>query len=122
MIRRPPRSTLFPYTTLFRSLPQLHGGGGVDGPMADRRGDLRLGHLLVERRPHLLLLVALHAVTSFLRGLWFGHASAYRRPPGLKLSLGRLCGLRAVFDPPAVLDQFRYPSETSVRCTSESTV
>src|SRR3712207_6937920 len=27
MIRRPPRSTLFPYTTLFRS--QLVGGGGV---------------------------------------------------------------------------------------------
>src|SRR3712207_8512761 len=25
MIRRPPRSTLFPYTTLFRS-PRLHGG------------------------------------------------------------------------------------------------
>src|SRR5688572_31958972 len=37
MIRRPPRSTLFPYTTLFRSLPDddvVHGlevmdGGGV---------------------------------------------------------------------------------------------
>src|SRR5215211_8035978 len=29
MIRRPPRSTLFPYTTLFRSLV---GGGGVPGP------------------------------------------------------------------------------------------
>src|SRR5256885_2850756 len=27
MIRRPPRSTLFPYTTLFRS----HGGGGSRG-------------------------------------------------------------------------------------------
>src|SRR2546430_3908798 len=29
MIRRPPRSTLFPYTTLFRSLQgrQAHGGG-----------------------------------------------------------------------------------------------
>src|SRR5258708_36043113 len=26
MIRRPPRSTLFPYTTLFRSLPALVGG------------------------------------------------------------------------------------------------
>src|SRR5258707_3217249 len=26
MIRRPPRSTLFPYTTLFRSLPAAHGG------------------------------------------------------------------------------------------------
>src|SRR2546430_11724832 len=25
MIRRPPRSTLFPYTTLFRSIPQLAG-------------------------------------------------------------------------------------------------
>src|SRR5438132_5347284 len=25
MLRRPPRSTLFPYTTLFRSLPQSHG-------------------------------------------------------------------------------------------------
>src|SRR3712207_7582274 len=34
MIRRPPRSTLFPYTTLFRSLAAggLVGGvGGVDG-------------------------------------------------------------------------------------------
>src|SRR3712207_7714111 len=25
MIRRPPRSTLFPYTTLFRSVAELHG-------------------------------------------------------------------------------------------------
>src|SRR3712207_7455322 len=62
MIRRPPRSTLFPYTTLFRSpglghqLPQP-GGGALDGvhlvvdvedlPLAqqlapDRRGDLLL--------------------------------------------------------------------------------
>src|SRR2546422_6835751 len=30
MIRRPPRSTLFPYTTLFRSLPHLHLAGGAD--------------------------------------------------------------------------------------------
>src|SRR5260221_6204157 len=28
MIRRPPRSTLFPYTTLFRSLQQGEGGSG----------------------------------------------------------------------------------------------
>src|SRR5258708_25958706 len=26
MIRRPPRSTLFPYTTLFRSVPSLNSG------------------------------------------------------------------------------------------------
>src|SRR5256885_2505013 len=36
MIRRPPRSTLFPYTTLFRSLPNRYNGpwcspGGVAG-------------------------------------------------------------------------------------------
>src|SRR2546425_8897516 len=33
MIRRPPRSTLFPYTTLFRSRPgagAAHRGGGVE--------------------------------------------------------------------------------------------
>src|SRR5256885_5167293 len=30
MIRRPPRSTLFPYTTLFRSARHLRGGAGPD--------------------------------------------------------------------------------------------
>src|SRR5438309_5105793 len=29
MIRRPPRSTLFPYTTLFRSLSICHGANGL---------------------------------------------------------------------------------------------
>src|SRR2546429_6253766 len=29
MIRRPPRSTLFPYTTLFRSLLPVGGGGSL---------------------------------------------------------------------------------------------
>src|SRR5256885_14946222 len=32
MIRRPPRSTLFPYTTLFRSLPVINK---IDLPSAD---------------------------------------------------------------------------------------
>src|SRR2546428_5796016 len=41
MIRRPPRSTLFPYTTLFRSI----GDGGDD-----RRGEKALG---ADRRPAL---------------------------------------------------------------------
>src|SRR5437763_13413192 len=31
MIRRPPRSTLFPYTTLFRSVPGSGGGEGEGG-------------------------------------------------------------------------------------------
>src|SRR2546426_7900444 len=35
MIRRPPRSTLFPYTTLFRSLVgELHGDPGGDLSLA----------------------------------------------------------------------------------------
>src|SRR2546426_12051928 len=37
MIRRPPRSTLFPYTTLFRSRRQLHRCGRTPGhdPLGD---------------------------------------------------------------------------------------
>src|SRR5258708_25483291 len=47
MIRRPPRSTLFPYTTLFRSgrrVKEVYDGstlkasGGVHGDAADSRG------------------------------------------------------------------------------------
>src|SRR3712207_9519658 len=50
MIRRPPRSTLFPYTTLFRSVPvaellqrarALLEVGEVPGQVADQRGTLR---------------------------------------------------------------------------------
>src|SRR5688572_31391457 len=37
MIRRPPRSTLFPYTTLFRSLHQTPYGQRID-PIPDTRG------------------------------------------------------------------------------------
>src|SRR2546425_3320742 len=43
MIRRPPRSTLFPYTTLFRSVGRRHrqdrrrGHGRGDGTAGDRR-------------------------------------------------------------------------------------
>src|SRR6185312_16502769 len=44
MIRRPPRSTLFPYTTLFRSQVAVHaahrcraGEGAVEAPAPDRK-------------------------------------------------------------------------------------
>src|ERR1039458_4204679 len=39
MIRRPPRSTLFPYTTLFRSLVLVAGGGEADLVGACRQRD-----------------------------------------------------------------------------------
>ena len=53
MIRRPPRSTLFPYATLFRSY-QTCGGGGY-GPPEERDPslvlkDVRDGKVSVERR------------------------------------------------------------------------
>src|SRR5258708_24172508 len=44
MIRRPPRSTLFPYTTLFRSYPLTFGGVLVLGVCGWRRW-------LAEQRP-----------------------------------------------------------------------
>src|SRR2546426_5793110 len=59
MIRRPPRSTLFPYTTLFRSLLHLRDdreseGRGADPPerRRDRDGDrkstrLNSSHLVI---------------------------------------------------------------------------
>src|SRR3712207_9172198 len=61
MIRRPPRSTLFPYTTLFRSTVELaddRGGLGVGilpaGAVQEREeqldGQVRLG----ERRPEVV--------------------------------------------------------------------
>src|SRR5258708_29459888 len=50
MIRRPPRSTLFPYTTLFRS---RH-------PLARLRGDVEERNEFEERRAGLQLLLAAH--------------------------------------------------------------
>src|SRR2546429_5336771 len=48
MIRRPPRSTLFPYTTLFRSPGQRAGAAGLAAAAAAGRwqahGDQPLGH------------------------------------------------------------------------------
>src|SRR3712207_7670953 len=61
MIRRPPRSTLFPYTTLFRSLqwwrlllPGGAGGAGVPRRLPDREGAVGRQHLRL--RLDLLLL------------------------------------------------------------------
>src|SRR5256885_6207126 len=70
MIRRPPRSTLFPYTTLFRSLDSGRGirvhlverlvleertGEGVElDALARQQGD-RLVVQLVDDPPHLLV-------------------------------------------------------------------
>src|SRR2546429_4152894 len=56
MIRRPPRSTLFPYTTLFRSLLPAHHGGvvsarahGLDPAPAGGGPDTERGRVLLPR-------------------------------------------------------------------------
>src|SRR2546422_7353723 len=43
MIRRPPRSTLFPYTTLFRSRGFRRRGGHFLGPRRHHRRDREIG-------------------------------------------------------------------------------
>src|SRR3989442_10802528 len=66
MIRRPPRSTLFPYTTLFRSLAQsLHGL------------TLESGNLLEADRQRLPLL-ELYLLLSILLAQQLQHADALR--------------------------------------------
>src|SRR3712207_7021554 len=59
MIRRPPRSTLFPYTTLFRSLLVARldrpPGAGRHDPFGVRAGHVGVGidHLRLEPEPEL---------------------------------------------------------------------
>src|SRR5438128_11789959 len=53
MIRRPPRSTLFPYTTLFRQIGKDHGrgarrGGLIDGVAGEGRAHLAGPERLVD--------------------------------------------------------------------------
>src|SRR3712207_8898479 len=49
MIRRPPRSTLFPYTTLFRSVVD-HGRAGVEaGDSGERRAQPRVPTAALQR-------------------------------------------------------------------------
>src|SRR2546427_1720338 len=50
MIRRPPRSTLFPYTTLFRSLGERHARGSDEDATAAARHQERLVAGPLDRR------------------------------------------------------------------------
>src|SRR5256885_10038054 len=52
MIRRPPRSTLFPYTTLFRSQPGGAGRRDRRRPVAGDHMDERAGGNAVVRAQH----------------------------------------------------------------------
>src|SRR5438132_14324099 len=62
MIRRPPRSTLFPYTTLFRSRINFQRGGGGRDLTLYITGD---NALLVERDRKSTRLNSSHTVISY---------------------------------------------------------
>src|SRR5207249_10487201 len=76
MIRPPPRSTLFPYTTLFRShgesgTGELHGEGQTDVPLTDDRdtGNPLLDAFADVHFASLLAIVSITACASF-PGSW----------------------------------------------------
>src|SRR5260370_24884017 len=79
MIRRPPRSTLFPYTTLFRSEPEASCEAAVSNFLAGMQ--LALGGACV----WLLIQVARQAARQATRQ-WRDHAARAHRlappPPG----------------------------------------
>src|SRR2546422_3322668 len=81
MIRRPPRSTLFPYTTLFRSGLTVRVGEDAGHLDADA---LEVGVGLQEGAPPRLVLVGRHGVELRLK-----RAERARRHNAVKGHLGR---------------------------------
>src|SRR3989442_2403241 len=89
MIRRPPRSTLFPYTTLFRSLPRRpHAARAGSRDRRHRDGELHLVHAArragrlrseehtseLQSRPHLVCRLLLEKKNITERSPRFGVA------------------------------------------------
>src|SRR3712207_9511847 len=102
MIRRPPKSTLFPYTALFRSLRVTRpvapvGAAGVPKRSADTS---RLsGRLLVLARA-VWIVIALAAVCLFIVGI-LAEFALYQTPcPTTECTAGQLsgAGVRAMQD------------------------
>src|SRR2546426_6946275 len=90
MIRRPPRSTLFPYTTLFRSWVLLPVAAGTAAAAAYARG---------HRRDNELAQVALEQVLDRLER---GDLRAEAALPGPAAAVGRLADeLRTLINPGA---------------------
>src|SRR5690606_41463106 len=77
MLRRPPRSTLFPYTTLFRSAPPADAGDhGVGEPpllLQNLRPGLAADHGLEVPHHGGVRVHAHHGADEVVRGLHVGH-------------------------------------------------
>src|SRR2546430_17236461 len=105
MIRRPPRSTLFPYTTLFRSIP-LCKVGFMERP--ERLVLLIIGGLFNRMGPVLWVI----AVVSKITGI---HPIAYKweeKPRRRTITGKKLTTLKAPMSP--TVFQFCYPSAATL--------
>src|SRR2546430_7692759 len=72
MIRRPPRSTLFPYTTLFRSWPELESAQGQAAEEARRRAVMAGGGLYLVMIIAAFLLADAYLQISFTSSEFLG--------------------------------------------------
>src|SRR5690242_21021933 len=90
MLRRPPRSTLFPYTTLFRSL-----GGADPALLAEHHGDRLAGdqRALVQRLRHLALDQRRAALVAVLRRVGLQLARSEEHTSELQSHVNLVCRL-----------------------------
>src|SRR3712207_9533859 len=106
MIRRPPRSTLFPYTTLFRSGRRRGGGAPVEGfslktvrPAAARYQPCAISYQYFggpgrrlprsAARPHLTDMTTPLSRRDALKGVLHVAAAAFAAPALPNINLGR---------------------------------
>src|SRR5256885_4476608 len=91
MIRRPPRSTLFPYTTLFRSVENNLAACwqvvGDQGRQADPEVDIRpIGDIAGNPRRDLLLVELLHQAAFRIEGAT--RTTRLTKMPGVTIDSG----------------------------------
>src|SRR6266850_5830967 len=86
MIRRPPRSTLFPYTTLFRSGPGAGRSGNPAGTPRHRRGPDRKSTRL--NSSHLVISYAVFCLKKKKINQYEPHDSVSRSPPDKQIKKG----------------------------------
>src|SRR5256886_16246584 len=99
MIRRPPRSTLFPYTTLFRSQGQLPAGAHGTGALAAGRAHARRARR--GRRALSGQAEPVNARFTFLSGARVGQVEIFRKS---YIGLGRHPLSDVRFDPDRDID------------------
>src|SRR5256885_17127530 len=91
MIRRPPRSTLFPYTTLFRSVLNARvrkrwRTGNLKIGMIGEKADLTYDYAYLGAGPETLAEYVNHAPAKLERQIWLIGQGALARPDGAAIA------------------------------------